>query len=54
MTELTLEKLKEISQHCKKYALKPYKGFLGLGPEGLFEIQSQEELNFLKQTEDGD
>lgn len=44
---LTTDKLRTISKELEKCAMKPYKGFFGFGPNGLFEIKTEQEYQSL-------
>lgn len=48
MAVLTVAKLRELKEQLKKVSIKPYKGYFGLGLNGLFEIKNQEEFERLK------
>lgn len=45
---LTVEKLGKVRTKLKETEIKPYKGFVGLGPRGFFEIKSEEDFVRLK------
>lgn len=50
MARLTLAKLRELKERLRKISIKPYKGYFGLSPKGLFEIKSEEELKRLAKS----
>lgn len=48
MEKLTITKLLEIKESLKETEIKPYKGMIGLGGNGFFQINSEPEYNLLK------
>ena len=48
MEKLTVAKLLEIKKSLKETEIKPYKGMIGLGLNGFFQINSESELNLLQ------
>ncbi len=48
MQELTVAKVLEIKKNLDENEIKPYKGMVGLGSNGFFQINSEREFNLLE------